>query len=102
RRSRTGTAFRGKSECACCKERPIRPLHQILLCNREAEPIVVGYERLDELVKPALKNLFHPAVLEPGTNGARLALCRALAAVGLRGVVEVARQIFVAAGKRAR
>ena len=67
-----------------------------------AQPVVGGDELADELVQALLEDLLHAAVLKPGADRAGLPLRRALAAIGLRDVVEVLHQIAVAARERAR
>src|SRR5262249_48802086 len=75
---------------------------QVLLADGGAQAIVIGDEFADEFVQSLLEDFLHPAVLEAGTDSARLALGRPLAAVGAGDGIKKAHKIFVAAGERAR
>src|SRR5262250_675567 len=85
-----------KNECGA------RRLDQILIGNRGPEPVVVGDESADEFVQPALEDLVDAAVLEPRADRTGLALCRALAAVSVGDVVEIADEVLIAARERTR
>src|SRR5215468_2144777 len=77
-------------------------LHQILGIYRGPERIVVGNEIGDELMKARLEYLLHPAVLQPGADGAGLTLRLSLAAIGSGDQVTKAHQVDVAARQRTR
>src|SRR3954452_20402754 len=75
---------------------------QILLADDFDEPAVVADELLDEFMHAVLEDIVHVAVLEPVADAAGVALGGALAAIGDADLVEIAREIVVAARKRAR
>ena len=76
----------------------------IRYCSVMAAPsrLLSAMNSLMNSCRPLLENLLHAAVLEPGADGARLALGRALAAIGAGDVVEIEHEVLVAARERAR
>src|SRR6187399_76923 len=94
--------FSAKTRFALLPGRDDVSLDQILLGDDLAEPAVIPDEFLDELMHAVLKNVVHVAVLEPVADAAGMALGGALAAIGDADLVEIAHQITIAAGQRAR
>src|SRR3954469_19401149 len=76
--------------------------NQVLPGDDFSEPAVIRNEFLDEFVHAALEDVVHVAVLEPVAYAAGVALGGALAAIGDADLIEVADQVAVTAGKRAR
>ena len=71
-----------------------------LFGNGGAQRVLLGNEFADEFVQAALKDAVHLAVLQPGADAARLALGRALPAVGAGDLVEIAHHRLVARSER--
>src|SRR3954451_4042818 len=70
---------------------------QELFGDGAAEAVVVVDEFVDELVQALLEDLLHAAVLQPGADGAGLALRRPLPPIGAGDPVEILHQVVVAA-----
>ena len=64
-------------------------LHQILLGDGRAKPIVVLNEATDEFMQTVLEDFFDPAVHQARAHGARLALRRSLATIGCREMIKI-------------
>src|ERR1700720_1963654 len=77
-------------------------LDQILLGDDFAEPRIVRKEFLDEFMDAMLEDIVHMAVFKPVADATGMTLRGALAAIGDADLVEIANQIAVAAGQRAR
>src|ERR1700754_514854 len=75
---------------------------QVLLGDDFAEPRIVRDEFLNEFVHAVLEDIVHVAVLEPVADTAGVALRGALAAIGDADLVEVAHEVAVTTGERAR
>src|ERR1700749_4782634 len=74
----------------------------VLLGDDFAEPRIIRDELLDEFVHAVLEDVIHVGMLEPVADTAGVALRRTLAAIGDADLVEVARELAIAAGERAR
>src|SRR3954452_12471523 len=70
---------------------------QELLGDGAAEAVVIVDEFVDEFVQALLEDLLHAAVLQPGADGAGLALRRPLPAISAGDPVEILHQVVVAA-----
>src|SRR4030088_1003690 len=79
-----------------------RRSNQVLPGDDFAEPAVIRDEFLDEFMHAALEDVVHMAVFEAIADAAGVALRGALPAIGDADLIEIAHQIAVTAGQRAR
>src|SRR5438552_3336730 len=76
--------------------------NQVLPGDDFAEPAVIRDEFLDEFMHAALEYVIHVAVLQAIADAAGVALRGTLPAIGDADLIEIAHQIAVTAGQRAR
>src|SRR6185312_2640748 len=81
---------------------PRRGSHQILLRNGRAQTVVLADELGHEVVQPRGEDLLDRKVVKLRQSEPGLPLARALAAIGVGELVEIAAEILVAGGQRAR